>query len=275
MKLKKYNEFIKESFDKTISISEEEMNLFFSEPSLQKLIEDKKIELMNGKVTFRSSDEVTKNLLDQYLEIPGSVEERFRNISESIKDDDEFKKNIQSLKSSLSVMFAPLFIKEKQIREFGNMRLLEEGADSLMELLFDMWFHSIDSREDLDEEFKQEIIQDFDEALNSSRQIFINDSYQAGIESTLDFLTDKIDEMSKSQQQEDEDWRQPKQVSYEDMSQSEINGLIDQALDNNDFERVKFLSKFLETLEITDEVTECVGEFCERLLEIIIKYYHS
>lgn len=275
MKLKKYNEFIKESFDKTISISEEEMNLFFSEPSLQKLIEDKKIELMNGKVTFRSSDEVTKNLLDQYLEMPGSVEERFKNVSESLKDDDEFKKNIQALKSSLSVMFAPLFIKEKQIREFGNMRLLEEGADSLMELLFDMWFHSIDSREDLDEEFKQEIIQDFDEALNSSRQIFINDSYQAGIESTLDFLTDKIDEMSKSQQQEDEDWRQPKQVSYEDMSQSEINGLIDQALDNNDFERVKFLSKFLETLEITDEVTECVGEFCERLLEIIIKYYHS
>lgn len=275
MKLKKYNEFIKESFDKTISISEEEMNLFFSEPSLQKLIEDKKIELMNGKVTFRSSDEVTKNLLDQYLEMPGSVEERFKNVSESLKDDDEFKKNIQALKSSLSVMFGPLFIKEKQIREFGNMRLLEEGADSLMELLFDMWFHSIDSREDLDEEFKQEIIQDFDEALNSSRQIFINDSYQAGIESTLDFLTDKIDEMSKSQQQEDEDWRQPKQVSYEDMSKSEINDLIDQALDNNDFERVKFLSKFLETLEITDEVTECVGEFCERLLEIIIKYYHS
>lgn len=194
---------------------------------------------------------------------------------ESLSDSEEFKKNIQNLKLTLKLMFEPIFEKEKLIREFGNIRQIEEGADSLIEIMFDMWYHAIVKREDLDEEFKEEILSDFDEALQKSRQVFIDKSYQLGIESALDILVTNIEEIKKRQDLEDEDWKKPKEISYKDMTNNEINDLINQAIDEEDFERVKFLSKFLESIEITDEVTECVGEFCQKLLEILIKYYYS
>ena len=75
MKVKKYSDFIKESHSKSVHISEDEMNLFSSESALQKLITDRKITLKNGEVLFDENDEETRNLLDQYLEIPGKVVE--------------------------------------------------------------------------------------------------------------------------------------------------------------------------------------------------------
>lgn len=71
MKVKRYNEFIKESHSKSIHVSEDEMNLFSSESSLQKLITDRKITLKNGEVLFDENDMETKEILDQYLEMPG------------------------------------------------------------------------------------------------------------------------------------------------------------------------------------------------------------
>lgn len=75
MKLKKYSEFIKESHSKSVRISEDEMNLFSQEPVLQELISNNKITLKNGEVLYDESDIETKNILDQYLEIPGKIEE--------------------------------------------------------------------------------------------------------------------------------------------------------------------------------------------------------
>ncbi len=74
MKVKKYSDFIKESHSKSVHISEDEMNLFSSEPVLQELITKNKITLKNGEVLFDENDEETKEILDQYLEIPGKVE---------------------------------------------------------------------------------------------------------------------------------------------------------------------------------------------------------
>ena len=75
MKVKKYQEFIKESHSKSVHISEDEMTLFSQEPALQELISNNKITLKNGEVLFDENDEETRNLLDQYLEIPGKVVE--------------------------------------------------------------------------------------------------------------------------------------------------------------------------------------------------------
>jgi hypothetical protein len=71
MKVKKYQEFINESHSKSVHISEEEMNLFSQEATLQELITKNKITLKNGEVLFDENDEETRELLDQYLEIPG------------------------------------------------------------------------------------------------------------------------------------------------------------------------------------------------------------
>ena len=73
--IKKYADFIKESHSKTVKLTPEEVSLFTSEPLLQKLIADKKVSLFDNKVKFDESDIQTKEVLDQYLELPGKIEE--------------------------------------------------------------------------------------------------------------------------------------------------------------------------------------------------------
>ena len=72
------------------------------------------------------------------------------------KDSEEFRKNIESLKLTLAAMFEPLFKKEREIRDFGNQRLLEEGADNLIEVMFELWAFSVENRQDLEDEINQE-----------------------------------------------------------------------------------------------------------------------
>jgi hypothetical protein len=75
--IKRYSQFIKESNEapgpnthgKKIPIQPDEMELFNSEPLLQKLVSDKKVSLFNGEVWYAESDKKTKEVLDQYLEI--------------------------------------------------------------------------------------------------------------------------------------------------------------------------------------------------------------
>jgi hypothetical protein len=71
MKVERFLNFDKESHSKSVNVSEDEMNLFSQEPALQELITKNKITLKNGEVLFDENDEETKQLLDQYLEMPG------------------------------------------------------------------------------------------------------------------------------------------------------------------------------------------------------------
>lgn len=73
--IKKYADFIKESHNKSIKITSEEVSLFRTEPILQKLILDRKVSLYEDEVKFDESDEKTKEILDQYLEIPDKIDE--------------------------------------------------------------------------------------------------------------------------------------------------------------------------------------------------------
>ncbi len=276
--IKKFVDFINESSSKTIKLSQEEVNLFNQETLLQKLISDKKVRLFDDKIEFDESDVQTKEVLDQYLELPGKVEERLKNYKlfvEGFKDDDEFKQGIQELKKSLFIMFTPIFAMEKVIRMVGDTKKLEEGADSLIELMISMWSHSLKGRDDLDDQFKEMIMMDFTKSLKESRPTFIEKSFQQGIEQSLDFLINKLEEFKKRNESEGEEWREEKEVSYGEMSNKEISELIDVALDNRDFERVKFLSQFLkESITATDEITEAIGEYCETLLNFIVNNYY-
>ena len=64
---------VTESYNKSIKLTDEEMDLFSEESSLQELISKNKIKLKNGEVLFDESDAETKEILDIYLEIPGKV----------------------------------------------------------------------------------------------------------------------------------------------------------------------------------------------------------
>lgn len=79
--IKKYADFIKESHNKTIKLKSEEVDLFSSEPLLQKLIADKKVTLFDDSLNYQETDDETREVLDQYLELPGKLEEKIGNFS--------------------------------------------------------------------------------------------------------------------------------------------------------------------------------------------------
>jgi hypothetical protein len=85
--IKKYEDFIKESHSKTIKLTPEEVNLFTSEPVLQNLISDEKVSLSKDAIQYDESDIKTKEILDQYLEVAGKVEEKvgdFKSFNEAL-----------------------------------------------------------------------------------------------------------------------------------------------------------------------------------------------
>lgn len=85
--IKKYEDFIKESHSKTVKLSSVDVSLFTSEPLLQKLVADKKVSLFGDEVKYDESDIQTKEVLDQYLEIAGKVEEKvgdFKSFNEAL-----------------------------------------------------------------------------------------------------------------------------------------------------------------------------------------------
>jgi hypothetical protein len=194
---------------------------------------------------------------------------------EGLSDDNEFKQNVDELKSSLYVLLNPIFNMEKTVRQSGNTEDLESGTDALIEILFNMFVVAVNSNEDLDDEFRDVILSEFDKALKSARPIFIEKSFKDGVDKSIGFLIEFLDAMKKAQESEGEEWRQSKEVDYEDMSKSEINDLIDQALDDRDFGRVKFLSQYLkESFEITDDMKDGIQKFCDTLVRFIVQNYY-
>jgi len=199
---------------------------------------------------------------------------------ESLDDFDSFRMSIERLKLSLALNFKPIFEKETQIRQSGDKKTIESSADQFMQIMFDMWYYSVMNRRDLEDSIKELIIHDFDDALDESRDIFINKSFNDGLMSTLDLLCQKLEHQQKSKEAEEEaeeDWRIEKEVDYSDMTNREINDLINAAIDSGDFERASYLNQFIkvnESMQITDEMTEVVGDFCEQLLDIIIEFYY-
>ena len=194
---------------------------------------------------------------------------------EGLNDDSEFKQNVDELKKVLYIMFNPVFNMEKIIRLSGDTEELENGTDALIDILFNMFVESVNRNEDLDEEFRDVILGEFDKALKSARSIFIEKSFKDGVDKSINFLIEFLDAMKKAQESEGEEWRQAKEVDYEDMSKSEINALIDQALDDRDFGKVKFLSQYLkESFEITDEMKAGIQKFCDYLVRFIVQNYY-
>jgi hypothetical protein len=194
---------------------------------------------------------------------------------ESINDDNEFKQNVEELKKALYVMLNPIFMMEKIVRIVGDTKELESGTDELIKILFNMFLQSVNTNEDLDDEFKDMILAEFDKALKSARHIFIEESFKDGVDKSINFLVEFLEAIKKARESEGEEWKQAKEVGYEDMSKSEINDLIDQALDVRDFSRVKFLSQYLkESFEITDDMKEGIQKFCDTLVRFIVQNYY-
>lgn len=73
IKLEKFITF--ESLDTFHHISEEEYNQFSQVPALGELITKNKVKLEKDRIFYDENDVETKEILDQYLEIPGKLDE--------------------------------------------------------------------------------------------------------------------------------------------------------------------------------------------------------
>lgn len=74
--IKKWNQFNESKAEKPgenvpgsakISLSDEDVNAFTDNPSLQKLISDDKVALIGNEVWYWEDDMATKGVMDQYL----------------------------------------------------------------------------------------------------------------------------------------------------------------------------------------------------------------
>jgi hypothetical protein len=142
MKVERFSNFVKESHSKSVHISEEEMNLFSQEAALQELITKNKITLKNGEVLFDENDEETKQLLDQYLEIPGKIQE---SIFDDEEDYDGSPIGIDNLATQatngLVYIFSPL--ETDMVEDWNNdkkiQKFVEEERLFLSEIKYDEW----------------------------------------------------------------------------------------------------------------------------------------
>lgn len=71
MKIESYSRFMLETHTYAVKISTPEMDLFSQQAVLGELIANGKITLKDGEVLFDENDRETREILDQYLEMPG------------------------------------------------------------------------------------------------------------------------------------------------------------------------------------------------------------
>jgi len=193
---------------------------------------------------------------------------------ESINNDDEFNQSIERLKKSIISDLYPVFQVERAIRIIGNKQKLEQGADYLIDTLFEMFASSVNNHPSLSTELKHIILEKFDKSLKKNKPIFIENSFEEGVSKSIHFLVDYMKELRQEMDNEGEEWKNPKEIDYEKMSKKEIEREIDDALDARDFQKVKFLSQYLkESIEITDDIREKLGISIDKLIDLIASLY--
>ena len=186
-------------------------------------------------------------------------------------DESKLKANGEQLKTSLKALFGPIFLVEFVVRQTGDTEQLSQGVDMICDVLIKSFKSVLNGREDFSEEFVEILINSFTESIGSAKQIMIEESFSNGIDFMVDKFINTLIEIRKSRESEGEEWRQEKEVSYEDMTKSQINDLIDQALDQRDFKRVQFLSKYMkESFDYNAELE--LEKIAKEISELIIKF---
>ena len=187
------------------------------------------------------------------------------------QDSGDVFKNAEELKMALKGLIRPLVVGEVLLRVSGDKANLAEAVDMILNLFKTTFSVVIEDKQDFEDEQKEFFIKIFNDAVEESRAVFINRSFMDGVDNMVDNFINTLEMMKKERELEDEDWKQEKEANYSEMSDREINTLIDQALDERDFEKVKMLSQYLK--ESIDLNTKAVlEEVVFDIVELFISY---
>jgi len=188
----------------------------------------------------------------------------------------DLKRMGQELKNGLYLAFAPMFIGEMFLRFSGKdvKDELKRGVDIIFETIMDQFISVLDSKEEIDEEYRDIMINGLSKAVNSAKDTMIDQNFKAGISHMVDIFVEFLIDYKKSIDSEGEEWKEEKEKDYSDMSKTEINNLIDQALDDRDFAKVKFLSQFLKE-SYNEEAFKQIEEACRKVAELLAQFCYS
>jgi len=93
--IKKYKQFVKENIELSnssarIYIDSDEVEMFDTEPVLQKLISDKKVSLLPPELWFESEDKTTIDILKGYFPDVDFMSDDSDEFADNDDDDDDF-----------------------------------------------------------------------------------------------------------------------------------------------------------------------------------------
>ena len=195
---------------------------------------------------------------------------------EAFDNNDDF--NFEEIKNQILKAFGPLFITEALMRPFASERELKQMAQMLLTSLLTGFSNAISSKDYIPQEAKLEMATKFSEFAKEGQDIMINKTFKDGIlfifEKFINYLRDK------KMEQEGEGWKKnlikdDEPDELENLSKSEIQRLIDDALDRGDFEEVEALSKYLESNQYEDspELKEMIDNVVNILMSVVEMTY--
>lgn len=192
---------------------------------------------------------------------------------ESFDDDDD----IEMMKAEILKAFTPLFIAEVLMRPMASKEQLEEMANTMLISLLKGFGDAISDKDFISHEDKLEMATEFSKFAQEGKKIMVETSFKDGIiyvfEKFINYIKDK------KQQEEGEGWKKSlskedeTQDDLENLSKSEIQNLIDDALDRDDFDEVRKLSKYLESNQYVDNIE--LKEMIDNVVNILVKYVES
>lgn len=191
---------------------------------------------------------------------------------ESINNDDELDESTEELKRNLKEHIEPILAVENQMRRDNKTSALNHFVQLITKSLIVAFGESIANSE-FPEEIKDMIMKKFIECVNDNTEIMINDSFIKGIDFIVDALVETIDDIAKANDREGEEWRDEKPLNYEELTKSELNDLINQALDSKDYTRVKFLAKYLKESIDQYELENILKVIAELITKYLTKIY--
>lgn len=194
---------------------------------------------------------------------------------ESYDDDDDF--DFSKIEEEILKAFTPLFISEALMRPIASKSELKNMSKMLLTSLL-TGFGSAISNKDIPDEYKLEMATKFSQFAKEGEEIMVNKSFRDGIIYIFGKFVDYL--KNKKMEQEGESWKkniesESESDSLEDLSKSEIQNLIDDALDRGDFDEVRKLSKYLESNQYVDspELEEMIDNVIKILVKIIDSIY--
>lgn len=195
---------------------------------------------------------------------------------ENNHEDDDFEKTLkrlgEDLKGGLYIAFSPIFIGEIFVRASGgSSKDLETGVEIIFSNVLNAFTDILENKDDLDEELKDNMIEFLHRSCESAKTTMTEKSFKAGISHMVDIFVNFLIDYKKAVDSEGEEWKEEKVKDYSDLSKSEINNLIDQALDARDFEKVKFLSQYLKE-SYEQEVMSQIEEACRKAAELLVQF---